>query len=161
MGIYNIRAAVPSPYVNVICANAAGSDLAPLVYANMTNVTLDATLDFANLSTHWYTESLNWTEFNAIKSNPLDEVFGWTKPSERPAFYKFPANFNTVCIHVLANPSGNIDLALDFEQHAARMGPRFSIPARQRRLLSDGLFGVQDQSRYNALLRHGILSYRQ
>jgi hypothetical protein len=98
MGIYNIRAAVPSPYINVLCANAAGADLAPLIYANMTNVTLNTTQDFSLASTYWYTH-LDWTEFNSIKSTPLDEVFGWTKPSDRPAFYKLPANFNTVCLH--------------------------------------------------------------
>lgn len=103
MGIYNIRAAVPSPYVNVLCANAAEADLAPLVYANQTNVTLNATLDLANLSTHWYTESMNWTEFNSVKSNPLDKVFDWTKPTDRPAFYKFPIKFNTVCFALLQN----------------------------------------------------------
>ncbi|QDS73583.1 hypothetical protein FKW77_001325 [Venturia effusa] len=96
MGIYNIRAAVPSPYVNVLCANAAGADIAPLVYANQTNVRLNATQDFAELSTHWYTVSMNWTEFNSAKPNPLDEVFGWTKPSDRPAFYKLPIQYNTI-----------------------------------------------------------------
>ena len=98
MGIYNIRAAVPSPYINVVCANAAGADLAPLVYANMSGVTLNTTLDFSESSTYWY-EHLNWTEFNSVKSTPLDEVFGWTQPFLRPAFYKFPINFNTVRLH--------------------------------------------------------------
>jgi hypothetical protein len=95
MGIYNIRAAVPAPYINVLCANVAGPDLAPLIYANMTNVTLNATLDFSEQSTYWFNH-LNWTAFNAIQSTPLDEVFGWAKPSDRPVFYKFPIDFNTV-----------------------------------------------------------------
>ncbi|RDI78166.1 hypothetical protein Vi05172_g11889 [Venturia inaequalis] len=96
IGIYNIRAAVPSPYVNVLCANAAEAELAPLIYEKQRNVALNTTLDLANLSTHWYTESMNWTEFNSVKSTPLDEVFGWAEPSDRPAFYKLPIKFNTI-----------------------------------------------------------------
>lgn len=103
MGIYNIRAAVPSPYVNVLCANAVEAELAPLIYEKQPNVTLNTTLDLANLSTHWYTDSMNWTEFNSVKSTPLDDVFGWTKPSDRPAFYKFPIKFNTVCSVLLTS----------------------------------------------------------
>jgi hypothetical protein len=69
--------------------------MADLVYANWTGVTLNTSLDFSAQSTYWYTNA-NWTIFNSIKSTPLDETFGWTKPTDRPAFYKFPIDFNTI-----------------------------------------------------------------
>jgi hypothetical protein len=81
--------------MNVICANVAGEDMTDLVYANWTGVTLNTTLDFSVESTYWYTHA-NWTTFNTLDSTPLDEVFGWKKPTDRPAFYKFPIDFNTI-----------------------------------------------------------------
>jgi hypothetical protein len=95
IGIYSLHAAVPSPYLNVICANVAGAEMTDLVYANWTGVTLNTTQDFSAQSTYWYTNA-NWTAFNTLKSSPLDETFGWEKPTDRPAFYKFPIDFNTV-----------------------------------------------------------------
>jgi hypothetical protein len=97
-GIYNIRASVPSPYVNVVCANFKQEEYEHFVYATMPNVTLNATRDFANSSTWWFVEGVNWTRFNdvPIGNSSLDEVFGWQTPQERPAFYKFPIDFNTV-----------------------------------------------------------------
>ncbi|KAF2433105.1 hypothetical protein EJ08DRAFT_584201 [Tothia fuscella] len=96
IGVYNLRAAVPSPYLNVLCANVAAEEIKGLVYANMTGVKLNTTLDFSELSTWWFTKGVNWTEFAKIDSTPVDDVFGWKKASDRPAFYKFPINFNTV-----------------------------------------------------------------
>jgi hypothetical protein len=95
IGVYSLHAAVPSPYLNVICANVAGEEMTDLVYANWTGVTLNSTLDFSDKSTHWFANA-NWTAFNTLESTPLDETFGWTKPTDRPAFYKFPIDFNTV-----------------------------------------------------------------
>jgi hypothetical protein len=46
VGVYNIRAAVPAPYINVLCAHATKQELSPIVYETAgTNVTLNVTAD--------------------------------------------------------------------------------------------------------------------
>ncbi|KIW01272.1 uncharacterized protein PV09_07311 [Verruconis gallopava] len=97
-GIYNIRAAVPSPYINVLCANFEQSEYEDFVYQTMPGVTLNQTRDFANLSTWWYVAGVDWKRFTSfpIGNNSLDKVFGWQEPEDRPAFYKFPIDFNTL-----------------------------------------------------------------
>jgi hypothetical protein len=90
-GLYNIKAALPSPYVNVICANVAEEDLAPLVYSGIPDVVLNATRD---LPTNYVT-GFDWTMLNEL-TTPLDEIFGWTADQRPPVFYKFPIMYNTL-----------------------------------------------------------------
>jgi hypothetical protein len=89
---------VPSPYINVLCANFEKEEYQNFVYETMPNVTLNVTRDFANLSTWWYVAGVNWTRFNEfpIGNNSLDRIFDWKTPEERPAFYKYPIDFNTL-----------------------------------------------------------------
>jgi hypothetical protein len=133
MGIYNIQAAVPAPYINTLCANVAGHEIAPLVYANQTNVTLNSTLDFSVASTYWYTNLMNWTEFNSIKNTSIDDVFGWTKPSDRPAFYKLPADFNTVSTCQFRSIDHTTYFKPDLKYDTTRVGSRLSVSPGQRR----------------------------
>ncbi|KAF2404870.1 hypothetical protein EJ06DRAFT_1351 [Trichodelitschia bisporula] len=93
-GIYELHAGVPSPYLNVLCANVAKSELAPLVYETQPNVTLNSTRDFSELSTHWMGE-MNWSNWTQRRT-PLHDVFGWDETNLAPGFYKFPIKFNTV-----------------------------------------------------------------
>ena len=91
---------MPSPYVNVLCANLEQDDYKDFVYQTMPNVTLNVTADFGGLSTEWFTNGVDWDQFYSHpiqnSSNTLDAVFGWTTPRQRPAFYKWPIDFNTI-----------------------------------------------------------------
>lgn len=81
LGSYNVRAAVPSPYLNVLCANAKRSELRPMIYTG-TNATNNADLPVA-----WQSKA-NWTQLARTKT-ALDDVFGgeigWPT-----MFYKYP-----------------------------------------------------------------------
>jgi len=105
VGIYNIRAAIPSPYINVLCANMNGSELAPLIYANQSNVTLNYTQD---LPTNWLT-NFNFTGF-ANLTTAVDDVFGFDENNRPPIFYKFPQPFNTILNNTGIWPQPNIYL---------------------------------------------------
>jgi hypothetical protein len=91
MGIYNIQAAIPSPYINVLCANVNKDDLAPIVYAAMPNVTLNATAD---LPTN-FLSNVSWSNFSHVRT-AMDDVFEWDDNWRPPVFYKYPMKFNTI-----------------------------------------------------------------
>lgn len=94
-GTYSLRASVPSPVMNVLCANLNETELAPIVY--------DA---WPNNET---VTGLNWSvlQANATTKNDtvVDELFGWTKKDDKkmldypPVFPRYPAAFNTVMNH--------------------------------------------------------------
>lgn len=109
-----IRASVPSPVVNVLCANVIGKELDPLVYATWPNAS-----NLQNL-TSWpvgypLPDETIWLDQNRTA---LDEVFGWggNYSRQRPMFAKYPIAYNTILnmstsyrdtIYLLATTSKN------------------------------------------------------
>ncbi|KAF2668798.1 hypothetical protein BT63DRAFT_426063 [Microthyrium microscopicum] len=99
LGAYNIRAALPSPYLNVLCANVKKDEIASLVYETaVKNVTLNATADLnQNNLTTYYPYKFNWSTWDTL-TTPVDDLFGWgaNGGQPHPVFYKFPTNWNTL-----------------------------------------------------------------
>jgi hypothetical protein len=91
LGMYNIRASLPSPYINTLCANVLADEIAPIVYEAQTGVTLNATKDLPTQ----YTFDFPWGNFSSVQT-PVDKIFGWDAHHRPPIFYKYPINFNTV-----------------------------------------------------------------
>jgi hypothetical protein len=91
MGVYNIRASIPSPYLNVLCVNVKSDEIKGLVYEAQPNVTLNSTADLPTT----FTDAFNWTSFATLKT-PLDDIFGWDSEHRPPIFYKYPIHFNTI-----------------------------------------------------------------
>lgn len=96
-GTYSLRASVPSPVMNVLCANVNETELKPIVYdlwPNNETVT----------GTNWVKEGI---QANATTSNTtvLDKLFGWSKKDNKtfndypPVFPRLPLPFNTVMNH--------------------------------------------------------------
>ena len=84
---------MPSPVVNVICANAAdGKELDPLVYSTWPNATLNITSWPEN---HGLPNATTWQDQN---KTALDEVFQWggNYTRQRPIFAKYPKQYNTI-----------------------------------------------------------------
>jgi hypothetical protein len=73
LGVYQIKAAVPSPYINVLCANVDADEIAPLVYEAAVNSTLVP----SDLTIKWM-DKFNWTALDAT-TTPVDDLFGWTQ----------------------------------------------------------------------------------
>lgn len=73
LGVYQVRAAVPSPYINVLCANVAADEIAPLVY----EASVNSTLVPSDLNGPWM-DKFNWTALYAT-TTPVDDIFGWTQ----------------------------------------------------------------------------------
>lgn len=95
-GTYSLRASVPSPVLNVLCANANETELAPIVYAAWPN---NETAEIPKWNSDGPTIRNNATTTN---TTVLDKLFGWTKKdTERftdfpPVFPKYPLSYNTV-----------------------------------------------------------------
>ncbi|CAE7024807.1 hypothetical protein P3342_005479 [Pyrenophora teres f. teres] len=96
-GTYSLRASVPSPIVNVLCANMNKTELAPIVYDAWPNN------DTVNVTTWGESPSLR---DKAITTNRtvVDEIFGWdvndtTTLNWPPVFGRYPTSFNTVLNH--------------------------------------------------------------
>lgn len=97
-GTYSLRASVPSPIVNVLCANMNEKELAPIVYNTWPNAEKDLT--------SWLAPS-SAIRAHATTQNTtvVDEIFGWngndntTTLNWPPVFGKMPIPFNTVTNH--------------------------------------------------------------
>lgn len=98
-GIYNLRASVPSPAVNVLCAQMTEAELEPIVYTewghklNTTAWPLGEQLGFYQPG---YVE--NGTYLN---KTVVDDVFGWGEKylTSPPVFPKLPLPYNTLLNH--------------------------------------------------------------
>ncbi|SLM38744.1 hypothetical protein LPUS_09061 [Lasallia pustulata] len=95
LGEYYIEASVPSPAVNVLCANMTKEELTPLVYSlwpkfAAANAALDASLYPNGYDIPMYPDWMNATT--------VDDLFGWGKKYGRrpPMFPKLPQKYNTV-----------------------------------------------------------------
>ncbi|KAF2639167.1 hypothetical protein P280DRAFT_519366 [Massarina eburnea CBS 473.64] len=95
-GTYSIRASVPSPVVNVYCANMNREELAPIVYNEWPN---NITVDIHN----W--EELSAANGTTRNNTVVDELFEWTKNDTNtmidypPVFARIPKAFNTIMNH--------------------------------------------------------------
>ncbi|PVI07262.1 hypothetical protein DM02DRAFT_513286 [Periconia macrospinosa] len=94
-GTYSIKASVPNPVLNVLCANMNREELKPIVYDEWPN---GEGVTFAN----WATLSANATTKN---DTVVDDLFGWTKQDDTqmsdypPVFPRIPKAFNTILNH--------------------------------------------------------------
>ncbi|KAJ4356262.1 uncharacterized protein N0V89_004293 [Didymosphaeria variabile] len=99
-GTYSLRASVPSPVLNVLCANLNETEMAPIVY-NMWPNSEEVTI------TNWNDDPTVGIKGNATTKNNtvVDELFGWTKKDDKsmvdypPVFAKLPLAFNTIMNH--------------------------------------------------------------
>ena len=96
LGIYSIRASVPVPYVNVICAmGLSKSDLKPVVYELWDNA--EPISDYGT----WPHQLENARyDYPYLGGTPFDDVFKWgEKHGDKnwpPIFAKVPEDYNTL-----------------------------------------------------------------
>ncbi|EMD88802.1 hypothetical protein COCC4DRAFT_136959 [Bipolaris maydis ATCC 48331] len=96
-GTYSLRAAVPSPVINVLCVNLNKTELAPLVYSEWPND------DTVNITT-WVTTPGIRDRASTQNKTVVDELFGWdgndtTTLNWPPVFGRYPIPFNTILNH--------------------------------------------------------------
>jgi hypothetical protein len=95
LGIYSIRASVPSPFVNVLCAmGMSKSQLKPLIYESWDNATaFDASNWPAQLGETIY-------DYPYLGGTPFDDIFLWGEKyglyNWPPVFPKLPGDYNTI-----------------------------------------------------------------
>jgi hypothetical protein len=94
MGIYSLKASVPSPVMHVLCANMEREELRPIIYETWNE------RETVNISS-WMKQMNNATTTNSTK---VDDLFGWTKQAENmidypPVFARYPMAFNTIMNH--------------------------------------------------------------
>jgi len=96
-GTYSLRASVPSPIINVLCANMNETELAPIVYNAWPND------DIVNVTSWGQSPSLR-DKATTTNKTVVDDIFGWdvndtTTLNWPPVFGRYPAPFNTVLNH--------------------------------------------------------------
>ncbi|KAF2201942.1 hypothetical protein GQ43DRAFT_16992 [Delitschia confertaspora ATCC 74209] len=94
MGIYSLRASVPSPVMNVLCANLNRDELKPIVYKEWTEEPVNIT--------SWPLQAARLDATTLNNDTVVDELFGWTKQGmydRPPVFAKIPEAFNTIMNH--------------------------------------------------------------
>jgi hypothetical protein len=92
-GTYSLRASVPSPVMNVLCANMNRTELAPIVVDAWNDLDVDVS--------NWDALRANATTTN---NTVVDNIFGWNKEMANgvdypPVFPKYPKSFNTIMNH--------------------------------------------------------------
>ncbi|KAI4738776.1 hypothetical protein E4T50_10765 [Aureobasidium sp. EXF-12298] len=99
-GVYQLQASVPSPAVNVLCAQMTKEEVTPIVYTEWNNNTLNATQWPTGAQLAWYQPGyeLSGTYLN---KTVVDDVFGWGEKYQTspPVFPKLPVSYNTVMNH--------------------------------------------------------------
>ncbi|KAI4734327.1 hypothetical protein E4T50_15136 [Aureobasidium sp. EXF-12298] len=97
---YSLEATVSSPMVNVLCANMKQEELAPIVYAEWSNTTLNATEWPTGEQLAFYQpgDTINGTYLN---KTVVDDLFGWGEKykTSPPVFAKLPIAYNTLMNH--------------------------------------------------------------
>jgi hypothetical protein len=85
VGEFNIRAAIPSPTVNVICANMDKDELAPLVYTSWPYANTTSS-DIPNQRLAWSGWQAEVPQFSAtewLNKTVVDDVFQWGEQYDR------------------------------------------------------------------------------
>ncbi|KAI9665720.1 MAG: hypothetical protein M1821_003654 [Bathelium mastoideum] len=92
LGIYRMKAAVPSPVINVLCVQMTDAELSPLVYSEYPGAKLN--------TSSWPQQLDNFApgfSFN-LTGTKVDQMFNWSSDYGQwpPIFPKFPIDYNTV-----------------------------------------------------------------
>ena len=90
-GTYSLRASVPSPIMNVLCANMNEEELKPIVYDTWNDEVVNIT--------SWQTL---WNNATTTNKTVVDDIFGWNTQDRfnyPPVFAKYPKPFNTIMNH--------------------------------------------------------------
>ena len=91
LGEYYIQASVPSPVVNVLCAELTADELSPMVYTEWPGFKYNAT---EPNSTTWPTEFD--LRLDLPNKTVVDDLFGFDEVQTHPIFPKLPIAYNTV-----------------------------------------------------------------
>lgn len=95
LGRYYVQASVPSPVINVMCANMSREELTPMVftewpseYSNGTNAT--------SLNVTGWPNDYDLTTPSSLRRTAVDKLFGFDDDETHPIFSKIPQPYNTV-----------------------------------------------------------------
>ncbi|CAO2651092.1 Nn.00g093890.m01.CDS01 [Neocucurbitaria sp. VM-36] len=102
-GTYSLRASVPSPVMNVVCANMNEEELKPIVYDTWND-------ELVNITT-W---QILWNNATTTNKTKVDSIFGWDdkeRVNYPPVFAKYPKPFNTIMNHT-SHPWGRPSIYL-------------------------------------------------
>lgn len=99
-GSYGIHASVPSPAINVLCAEMSEAELTPLIYQQWPHA--NKSLDFANWDNKYALDPAYVPKYGSnewLNSTVVDDVFGFG-PSygqrRPPVFPRLPIVYNTI-----------------------------------------------------------------
>lgn len=92
LGEYNIQASVPSPALNVLCANMSSEEMVPMVYTLWPKEFNNGTLPNA---TNW-PDQFNLTQPSSLTKTVVDDLFNFDDINKHPIFPKLPLAWNTV-----------------------------------------------------------------
>ncbi|KAH0366105.1 hypothetical protein KCU65_g5582, partial [Aureobasidium melanogenum] len=97
---YSLKAQVHSPVVNVLCVNMNKDELAPIVYTEWSNNTLNTTLWPTGSQLAWYQPG-NQPNGTYLNKTVVDDLFGWGEKykTSPPVFPKLPVAYDTVLNH--------------------------------------------------------------
>ena len=90
IGEYAIRAAVPSPTVNVLCVNMKITELVPIVYTEWDNSDFEDTTipGFKMAPTDWEANVPPYSDDNWLNKTVVDDIFEWGEEyTRRPPIF--------------------------------------------------------------------------
>ena len=92
LGTYYVRASVPSPAINVMCAHMSHDDMVPMVFTEWPSEYRNGTSVNA---TNW-PDDYNLTTPSSLTYTVVDDLFGFDDTETHPIFSNFPQPYNTV-----------------------------------------------------------------
>ncbi|KAI4723474.1 hypothetical protein E4T48_00104 [Aureobasidium sp. EXF-10727] len=99
-GVYQLQASVPSPAVNVLCAQMTREELSPIVYTEWNNDTLNTTQWPTGAQLAFYQPG-NVPNGTYLNKTVVDDIFEWGEKYQTspPVFAKLPISYNTLMNH--------------------------------------------------------------
>ncbi|KAH0029241.1 PLP-dependent transferase, partial [Aureobasidium melanogenum] len=96
-GVYQLQASVPSPAVNVLCAQMTQEELSPIVYTEWNNNILNTTEWPTGAQLAWYQPGYE-PGGTYLNKTVVDDIFEWGEEYQTspPVFPKLPLSYNTV-----------------------------------------------------------------
>jgi hypothetical protein len=90
VGEYNIRAAVVSPAINVMCVNMNEAELEPLVYTTFPNAINVDSMGVEKGNDNWINEIPLENDRDFLNRTAVDDIFRWgSQYGRRPPYFQY------------------------------------------------------------------------
>ncbi|KAF2495899.1 hypothetical protein BU16DRAFT_360268 [Lophium mytilinum] len=121
LGSYSVRASVPSPFLQITCAEVTGADISPLIFATWPRSAEEHESFQSDFGNFEFNPDTDWAQFAISNRTVLGDLFEWGIDNVPPVFETWPrpnhaaTNYTPFysdrrTVYILGNLPGNDDV---------------------------------------------------